>query len=347
MLSVVVPVYNTERYLTECVRSLQAQTFKDMEILLIDDGSTDGSPALCDSFAAADPRIRVFHKANEGLGFTRNYGLERARGEYVTFFDSDDVMHPDAYAECIRQMEREQADMVRFDYARFFDSGEHAPEHYTGAPVIFSTPEDMRMLALCIFDVPSGASKRYDIGGSSCMAVYRRELLVSRGLRFVSEREYISEDYVFNLEFYRLARRVVWLPRTYYHYRINASSLTRRLDLDVMARVEFFCRHIEGLLARYGFTPEECLVARGYYLHALRFKMRAVFMSQGMSMSEKKRWFKERTSDPYFRDTCRVFPPSRLSVKQGILYRAFRSRNFPLAWLMIVGFSLIRIDKVK
>ena len=97
-VSIVVPVYNVEKYLKRCVDSLIEQSYSNLEILLVDDGSKDSSLSICKEYELKDSRIRVFHKENEGLGLTRNYGIERATGEYITFVDSDDYLTSDAIA---------------------------------------------------------------------------------------------------------------------------------------------------------------------------------------------------------------------------------------------------------
>lgn len=96
-VSVVVPIYNTEPYLERCMQSLLSQTLKDIEIILVDDGSPDCSPKMCDEYAQKDSRIKVIHKRNAGLGYARNSGLEIATGEYVAFIDSDDYIAPNMY----------------------------------------------------------------------------------------------------------------------------------------------------------------------------------------------------------------------------------------------------------
>jgi len=107
LISIIVPVYNIKEYLPRCVASLQAQTYTNIEILLVDDGSTDGTGALCDELAAKDERIRVFHKENGGSSTARNLGLSKAQGEYIGFVDSDDYVEPDMY-ECLYQALQEQ-----------------------------------------------------------------------------------------------------------------------------------------------------------------------------------------------------------------------------------------------
>ena len=97
LISVIIPVYNTEKYLDACVESVAGQTYDNLEIILVDDGSADNCPAMCDEWARRDSRIRVIHKKNGGQGEARNFGIEAARGEYIGFVDSDDIVSPVMY----------------------------------------------------------------------------------------------------------------------------------------------------------------------------------------------------------------------------------------------------------
>ena len=120
-VSIIVPVYNVELYLDRCIQSLVNQTLKDIEIILVDDGSPDNCPCLCDGYARNDSRIRVIHKQNEGLGYARNSGLEVATGDYVTFCDSDDCVSVNTYEYCYGIAIKENLDIVRFKEERFLD----------------------------------------------------------------------------------------------------------------------------------------------------------------------------------------------------------------------------------
>ena len=113
LLSVIVPVYNIMEYLPRCVRSLEQQTYRDLEILLVDDGSTDGTGALCDRLAREDGRIRVFHKENGGTSSARNLGIEKARGEFLGFVDSDDFVEPDMYMHLLQAAEGKENWLVQ------------------------------------------------------------------------------------------------------------------------------------------------------------------------------------------------------------------------------------------
>ena len=115
LISVIVPIYNMEKLMRKCLDSIMAQTFQDYECLLIDDGSTDGSPDICDEYAAKDCRFKVFHKPNGGLSDARNYGLERAQGEYTLFFDPDDWVDEDCLTDMFAKAQETNADMVMCD----------------------------------------------------------------------------------------------------------------------------------------------------------------------------------------------------------------------------------------
>ena len=117
-VSVIIPVYNVEKTLPRCIDSVIGQSLKDIEIILVDDGSPDKSPEICDEYRCKDSRIKVFHKPNEGLGYTRNYGIERAQGEYVAFVDSDDYIASDMLDKLYNTAIKEDADVVYGGYYR-------------------------------------------------------------------------------------------------------------------------------------------------------------------------------------------------------------------------------------
>ena len=123
VVSVVVPVYKVEKYLERCVASLRSQTLRDVEIILVDDGSPDSCPEMCDALAEQDSRIRVIHKKNGGLSSARNAGLKVASGKYVGFVDSDDDVEPDMYEKMLSVIESENVDFVMSDYLRIPASG--------------------------------------------------------------------------------------------------------------------------------------------------------------------------------------------------------------------------------
>ena len=125
--SVLVPVYNTSEYLAECMDSILSQSFRDFEVVLLDDGSTDNSGQLCDEYAQKDDRVRVIHKQNEGLMMTRRRGFKEAKGDYFICVDSDDYIAPNLLESVVKAIDRYEPDMVMYNFQYFSDSGEVFP----------------------------------------------------------------------------------------------------------------------------------------------------------------------------------------------------------------------------
>lgn len=123
LISVIVPVYNVEEYLPRCLDSILAQTYRHIELVLVNDGSTDNSGAVCDRYAAEDPRVCVVHQDNAGVGHTRNVGLAQADGDYITFVDADDYLFPDALQRLYNRMQADDSDMVIANCIRLYEDG--------------------------------------------------------------------------------------------------------------------------------------------------------------------------------------------------------------------------------
>lgn len=233
-VSIIIPVYNDERFLPDCLNSARNQTHKNIEIIIVDDGSTDASAKLCDLASKADPRVKVIHKENGGLSSARNAGLEIAEGKYIAFLDSDDCMDP-AFAEtALSACERNNADMVILKMAFFReDDTRLIAEGDTDEEKILSREEAIE---------ESLYQKRF-----SCCApgvLYKRSTIGD--IRFPLGR--ISEDLaVFHL-FLDNAEKIVWVDTTGYFYRQRAKSImhtfnARRLDaLEWTKEIEGFCR---------------------------------------------------------------------------------------------------------
>lgn len=212
MLSVIVPVYNVAPYLDRCVSSLLAQDYPDLEILLVDDGSQDGSGALCDGYAKGDARVRVLHKENGGLSSARNAGLDRARGTYVTFVDSDDYVEPGAYAPMIALLEQYGAVVVcggRFDV-----DGE------TGHKTVGLCPPRTEKVSA---EEAVGRLFLWDGCDSSvCDKVFHRCLFATRRFPEGKICEDVSVTYRILLE----AGTVILWERPYYNYVHRSGSIT-------------------------------------------------------------------------------------------------------------------------
>lgn len=208
-ISVIVPVYNAEKYLHRCIDSILAQTFTDFELLLIDDGCTDKSGDICDEYATKDSRIRVFHKENGGVSSARNMGLNFAKGEYIQFIDSDDFIEKNMF-EIVYNI-RENADIVVTDYYMNTKKTEIYKKQTASSDIITS-----------IFE-----SKVF---GALWNKFLKRSIIANSDLRFYNELDF-CEDICFLCELQQRTSRsliVKYINQAFYHYSVTDSSLTRR-----------------------------------------------------------------------------------------------------------------------
>lgn len=230
LISVIVPVYNIKDYIEKCIESLINQTYSNLEIMLVDDGSTDESGEICEQYARKDARIRVLHKPNGGLSDARNYALDCASGELLAFVDGDDWVHPQMYEIMYETMKEKDADIVTCWFEQQ-DEG-FAKQHYR--------QEDLEIKLL------TGAAALCDIETPLVVAwnkLYRRELLAD--IRYPKGKLH-EDEYVIHRIFYKCTRIAV-IDRPLYFYTIRGGSIVsqmtpQRIDNSLEAfadRIEF------------------------------------------------------------------------------------------------------------
>lgn len=236
-VSIVVPVYNVEKYLKRCLNSLINQTYSKLEIILVDDGSKDNSIAICKEYEKKDQRIHVFQKENEGLGLTRNFGIKKATGTYITFVDSDDYLVLDAIEIMLRRALEMQADVV---IANFF---------YGGAVQRIMLPErlyqDKEIRDTLVVHMMGNLANISDsLPYTATAKLFRRELFEVYNVQFPSERELIWEDLAFSVEIFPLCNRVYITHYPVYHYCFNENSLTHIYKPDKINLVMILYRYM-------------------------------------------------------------------------------------------------------
>ena len=257
LVSVVVPIYNVEKYLNRCLESIVAQTYQNLEIILVDDGSPDGCPQLCEDWAKKDTRIKVIHKENAGLGMARNTGIENAAGEFICFFDSDDYIAPETIQKCITAITAEQADVVAYGMLRVNQKGTVI---FSGIPQvqkrIFSGTEVQdTFLADMISADPNGGGNT-GLCMSASAAMVSMQVIQKNNWRFVSERTIISEDTYSLLSLYRDVEKVVVLEESFYYYCENSSSLTHKYRPDRYQKIQHFYQESLSLCQRLGYSDK-------------------------------------------------------------------------------------------
>lgn len=306
-VSVVVPVYKVEPYIDRTLKSLLSQTLNEMEIILVDDGSPDRCPEICDRYASEYSRIKVVHKQNAGLGMACNSGIEVAEGEYIAFCDSDDFVDTTMYQSMYDAAQKYQADAV---YTGIQTIDQHdvvsLMNGYPNLQVMQGKGAIQHFAMDMIASAPSCKEER-TVPMSAKIVLYRKALIDQFNLRFVSERELISEDLIWNLDFMNQASCVVALPQAFYYYYNNTESLSKRVRLD---RFPYFKVMREDLLKRcrsYHYPQEVVDRINRMFIGYCRFYIGSICTSN-LPKVEKQKLVDEICTDGVWKEVWKAYP---------------------------------------
>lgn len=311
-VSIIVPCYNVEKYIDRCLHSLLNQTLNDIEIILIDDGSPDRIPEICDKYASQDKRVKVIHKENEGLGLARNSGIDIASGETIAFVDSDDYVDEDTYQKLYASMIKYDCDLVMSGRLN-----EIAPNKWVQEPesdhVIYldrNGVEDyiLNMVACLPYE------KKDRLHEMSCWrALYRRDIIINNNIQFLSEREVVSEDVPFQISYFTKSHSMVLLPDCFYHYCLNGSSLTATYNKEKFYRYKVL-RNILKERLQWSDTADQrvdrCFIGQ---VRKLIIKLLE------STSTEKKQIIREYLNDPVWIE-LRNYKPIYLPIYQCIFH---------------------------
>lgn len=235
-ISVIVPCYKTENYLDRCIESIIGQTLQDIEVILVDDGSPDRVPAMCDEWAAKDARIKVIHQQNSGQGSARNAGLDIAKGEYVAFVDSDDWIDSDAYRAAFEEVERDNGiDVVFFGYYvenRWGNWERNSVRERMQRNGTAQVKEFLLERLACAPSCQTCGLDNFGIGEERIYvwhSIYKRGLIETHHIRFSTAR--VLQDMLWGAEFLLRCTKIVYIPDCYYHYCHNKGSVTNKFDI--------------------------------------------------------------------------------------------------------------------
>ena len=223
MISVVVPVYNVAPYLERCVKSVLRQTYKDLEVILVDDGSTDGSGELCDQLALTDIRIHVVHQKNQGLSGARNTGIRQATGEYIAFIDSDDEWLFDDGLEKLLKTTSNDKDLIIFKGVNIWKDGRKTPFGDYDVSHISRLPDAQTVFSHLV------ESQQFQM--SACFLLVRRKVLTDNGLYF--PQGLISEDVQWSLMLWQYVHSVCVTNLEFYGYYHRENSITTSVSIRV------------------------------------------------------------------------------------------------------------------
>lgn len=280
MISVIVPVYNVEKYLERCLDSILNQTYSDLEIILVDDGSTDTSPEICDAYAKRDERIRIFHQKNGGLSAARNTGLDNARGDYIGFVDSDDQIVPTMYESLLAAMDNEKADIVIGDIVYLDENKGNQTYIEQLKKVSYDGFQIMeRMLSDAAHFVPAWNK------------LYRRHIFEK--IRYPLGK-YNEDQFVVHQVLYE-ASRVITIPEPIYLYTIRPGSIMHSaFSVKHLDDIEAICNQYHFLQDKHfdSLLPEAANKLK-YSYDAIRGKIRIQKPQELLRVWEVDRMFRK------------------------------------------------------
>ena len=281
-ISVIVPVYNTEKYLHRCVDSILAQTYTDFELLLINDGSTDSSGTICDEYAAKDLRVRVFHKENGGVSKARNWGIENAQGDFLFFLDSDDWLALDACDVLLHNMSNDNADCVICGFNQTHGNIWAPPFNR-----VYDRIEDLQ----ADFDFWLNT----ELLSSSVNKLYKKRLLRTP---FPEDMSF-GEDLIFSLKYIKGCSRISFIPNPLYQHEVyNSTSLTHSFNKNRFREIEI----IQANILQFAIFHTS-QTYRKYVLDVLSI-VKSLFRQKDMPTSQKLQILRDWHSSSYIKKVC-------------------------------------------
>lgn len=320
-VSVIVPVYNVEKYIHRCMNTLLNQTLHDIEIILVDDGSPDKCPQICDEYAKKDSRVSVIHKQNGGLGFARNSGMEIARGEYVGFVDSDDYVAENMFEVLYEHACRLNVDAVLSGFIRVYEDGTKKAVCEVDSISEFRSQQELQELVKGMIGAPSSRQQQFAYEMSVWRGIYSTEVIRNNNIAFHSEREYISEDIIFQLDYFDHASSAAFLPDTFYYYCYNMGSLTKRFRGDHFIRNKALYLGIVERLKKYEYDREAFEFAERLFLFRTCSSIRQIArVKDVMSDADKQELVSRILSDDVLRGILTDYLRLKIPLKRRAMY---------------------------
>lgn len=274
LLSVIVPVYNAAAYLRKCVRSIQDQTYNNLDIILIDDGSLDDSGKMCDELAEIDGRIQVYHIKNQGVVNARNYGVDKARGNLITFVDSDDWIEPDMYLKMLEVYEKYKPDIISTGIIYESAAGVRTLECDLILEGIYDRSQiEQEIIPVMMYDVEKHRRAVISAVGNKII----KKNLLWEVLQKVDRKITYGEDASIVYLCLAKAEKAAFINCAWYHYCIKEDSMVRRFDISSFERIKYFIDYMETAYIKLGIWEQMNIQVREYAKYFLYPAIETVF----------------------------------------------------------------------
>lgn len=325
-VSIIVPIYNGENYIDNCVNNLKKQTYGNLEFVLVDDGSTDKTPLKCDELAKGDSRFKVIHKANGGLSTARNAGIKASSGDYVYFYDVDDDIIPSLVEDNVRLAEEHNADVVMFGFwYHNLDTGEHK-DNILGRGFVGNGEE--------FFDNYLQLAVDHEVFNAPWNKIYRRSFLDDNNLEFLPEYP-IYEDIIFSVRMLKKAEKIVVNDNMYYVYYIrSAGSLITKYVDGYFDSVTYFYDNALDYCRLHADNSKQISKLSTLYVRLVTNNLKQISNNENLERATRIRLIRNICHNEKFRSALKLarLEPRKIFVKAfaltGNAYAVYRMYRF-------------------
>lgn len=314
LISVIVPIYNVEKYLRQCLDSLLMQTYKNIEVIMVDDGSPDNCGAICDEYAEKYSNFIAVHKENAGLGMARNTGMEHMNGEYVMFIDSDDYISSDLIEILYNAIKKHNVDVAKSGFNRVGEDGRIISKRIYEEAVYQGKKAATEFMPRMI---GSSLEKKDSLEMSVWASLYKSSHIKNNSVTFPSERDLISEDMVFHIRYMQYADGACVISKAGYNYRYNPSSLTKHYRANKFEMCTKFHIYVRDLLEKLGYGDDtQFRLDRIYFVNTEGCIEQETIQANGLAFKQRINNIKTICANTTLQKTIREYPVGRLGFAQ-------------------------------
>ncbi|WP_053598308.1 glycosyltransferase family 2 protein [Bacillus sp. FJAT-18017] len=325
-VSIIIPIYNGELFLAKCIESVMNQTYDDIEIILINDGSTDNSITICESYQKMDKRLRVFDRPNSGVSDTRNFGISVASGEYIQFVDCDDSISNNMTEALVAEIQYDQSELAISGY-KIMDLDDNLIEEIrTGHSGCIDKSE--------FFNLFGEFFEKKGLLNSPCNKMYVKKIIVDNNILFPKDFS-LGEDLLFNLKYMETINSISLIDQSYYsYYRVNNQSLTLKYNSKRLEAQESIYRELRKFMVKYGvYQSRNKIILESKYIKAITDAMISFLLNDKMAKEEKRRTIKMVVNTRQFNDSLKV---AKLNLKYNLFILLLQS-NFVSLTLQLLN----------
>lgn len=340
--SIILPIYNVEKYLRRCVDSIISQNFQDFEIILVDDESPDNCPQICNDLCKSDKRIRVIHKKNEGLGMARNTGINVANGKYIFFVDSDDYILPNLLNDVYHKIEECNPEIVFYGFKRINSKGRVCYESIPKTKKSVYNGKNQIINEIFPDFISTGNEEEKNLSISVCTCCIDTKFLKKNDLKFVSEKKFISEDIYFYMEMFNYLSKISFINEAYYCYCQNQGSLTSSYKTDRFEKLKFFYKTVKEMAKKY--DNSQIIENRLYGLFISNVMACIKMEVSNRENSTRKKAFKKTKkiyTDDFFEEAINNYDCSNKGKGWKLFYYCIKNKKYNLlSYIMLLNYKI-------